>query len=59
MIKDVKKNVKDVYFLLENDIFVVESVIKVLGLIKIIIIIFCDEKTFIVFMIYFLKEMLI
>lgn len=43
----------DVYLLLEDDIFVGEYVIKVLGSIEIIIIIFCNERIFIVFMIYF------
>lgn len=57
--KDVKKNAKDVHFLSENDISAAESVIKVLGPIKTITTILCDEKTPTVSMIHPLKEMLI
>ena len=57
--KDVKKNAKDVHFLSENDISAAESVIKVLGPIKTITTILCDEKTPTVSMNHPLKEMLI
>ena len=57
--KDVKKNAKDVHLLSEDDISGAESVIKVLGPIKINTTILCDEKTPTVSMIHPLKEMLI
>lgn len=55
--KDVKKNAKDVHLQSEDDISVAESVIKVLGPIKTITTILCDEKTPTVSMIHPLKEM--
>lgn len=55
--KDVKKNAKDVHLLSEDDISVAESVIKILGPIKTITTILCDEKTPTVSMIHPLKEM--
>lgn len=57
--KDVKKNAKDVHLLSEDDISTAESVMKVLGPIKTITTIPCDEKTSTVSMIHPLKEMLI
>ena len=54
--KDVKKNAKDVHLLSEDDISVAESVIKVLGPIKTITSILCDEKTPTVSMIHPLKQ---
>ena len=53
--KDVKKNAKDVHLLSEDDISAAESVIKVLGPIKTITTIHCDEKTPTVSMIHPLK----
>lgn len=55
--KDVKENAKDVHLLSEDDISAAESVIKVLGPIKTITTIHCDEKTLTVSMIHPLKEM--
>ena len=57
--KDMKKNAKDVHFLSEDDISAAESVIKVLGPIKTITTILCDEKTPTGSMIHPLKEMMI
>ena len=53
--KDVKKNAKDVDLLSEDDISAAESVIKILGPIKTITTILCDEKTHTVSLIHPLR----
>ena len=54
-----QENAKDVYLLSEDDISAAEGVSKVVGPIKTITTILCDEKTPTASMIYPLKEMLI
>lgn len=56
--KDIKKNARDIHTLSEDDISTAEGVIKVLGPIKTITTIICDEKSPAVSMIHPLKEMM-